>query len=189
MRKKIWTKEKIQNHILERQGKEALNSGYYASTYPKVFAAAERTFGSWCEAIESCGIDYNTVRKYKKWTKESVLDEVRRLAKANEPLNSQYAQNNYKPLYMAAIKNFKKWGRTLTRAGIKYEDVRLNRSMSEEEIKEKIRALHYNNENLSYTNMRKNHQHLLAAAIKKLGNGSWPSALLKCYVFTKYIKK
>ena len=114
MFKKIWHEEMIQNHILERQGKEALNSHYYATTYPDVYAAAERTFGSWGEAIESCGIDYNTIRKYKSWTKQGVLDEVRRLAKANEPLHSQYAQNNYKPLYMASIKRFKNWGHTVT---------------------------------------------------------------------------
>ena len=51
MFKKIWYEEVIQNHILERQGKEALNSHYYATNYPDVYAAAERTFGSWGELL------------------------------------------------------------------------------------------------------------------------------------------
>ena len=186
MFKKIWYEEMIQNHILERQGKEALNSRYYATTYPDVYAAAERTFGSWGEAIESCGIDYNTIRKYKSWTKQTVLDEVRRLAKANEPLHSQYAQNNYKPLYMASIKRFKNWGHTLTSAGIKYDEVRLRRSMTKEDIKKEILALFRNKENLSYTNMRENYQYLLAAGMKKLGDGSWARARRQCGILTNY---
>jgi len=186
MFKKIWHEEKIQNHILERQGSEALNSRYYATTYPDVYAAAERTFGSWGEAIESCGIDYNTIRKYKSWTKQAVLDEVRRLAKANEPLHSQHAQNNYKPLYMASIKRFKNWGHTLTSAGIKYDEVRLRRSMTKDDIKKEILALFRNKENLSYTNMRENYQYLLAAGMKKLGDGSWARARRQCGILTNY---
>ena len=186
MFKKIWYEEMIQNHILERQGNEALNSRYYATTYPDVYAAAERTFGSWGEAIESCGIDYHTIRKYKSWTKQAVLDEVRRLAKANEPLHSQYAQNNYKPLYMASVKRFKNWGHTLTSAGIKYDEVRLRRSMTKEDIKKEILALFRNKENLSYTNMRENYQYLLAAGMKKLGDGSWARARRQCGILTNY---
>jgi len=186
MFKKIWYEEIIQNHILERHGKEALNSYYYATTYPDVYAAAERTFGSWGEAIESCGIDYNTIRKYKVWTKQVVLDEIRRLAKDKEPLYSQYAQNNYKALYMASIKRFKNWGHALKSAGIKYEDVRLRRSMSEEEIKKEILVLFRKKENLSYTNMRENYQYLLAAGMKKIGDGSWARARRQCGILTNY---
>lgn len=46
------------------------------------------------------------IKKYKSWTMQSVLDEIRRLAKAGEPLFSQHAQDHNKPLYMAAIKRF-----------------------------------------------------------------------------------
>lgn len=186
MFKKIWHEEMIQHHILERQGKEPLNSYYYATNYPDVYAAAERTFGSWGEAIESCGIDYDSVRKYKSWTKQAVLDEIRRLAKENEPLYSQYAQNNHKSLYMASIKRFKNWGNALRSAGIKYNDVRLRRSMTEEEIKKEILALFRKKENLSYTSMRENHQYLLAAGMKKLGDGSWAKARRQCGILTNY---
>lgn len=186
MFKKIWYAEMIQNHILERQGKEPLNSYYYATNYPDVYAAAERTFGSWGDAIESCGIDYSTVRKYKTWTKQAVLDEIRRLSKEGEPLHSQYAQTNRKALYMAAVKRFKNWGHALKSAGIKYENIRLRRSMSEGEIKKEILKLFRRKENLSYTNMRKNYQYLLAAGMKKLGDGSWARARRQCGILKNY---
>lgn len=186
MFKKIWFPEMIQHHILERHGKEPLNSYYYATHYPDVYAAAERTFGSWGEAIEACGLDYRTVRKYKSWTKQAVLDEIRRLAKADEPLYSQYAQNHYKPLYMAAIKRFRNWGHALKSAGIKYDEIRLRRSMTENEIKKEILNLFRQKENLSYTSMRENHQYLLAAGMKKLGDGSWAKARRQCGILTNY---
>ena len=84
MFKQIWFPEMVQHHIMSRHGKEDLNSRYYATTYPDVYAAAERTFGSWGEAIESCGLDYSLIKKYKSWTKQSVLDEIRRLAKEGD---------------------------------------------------------------------------------------------------------
>ncbi len=186
MFKKIWHEEMIQNHLLERQGKEPLNSHYYATNYSSVYAAAERTFGSWEKAIESCGIDYSTVRKYKSWTRQTVLDEIRRLAQKNEPLHSKYAQNNYKPLYMASIKRFTNWGNALKKAGIKYDNVRLRRSMTQAEIKKEILELFREKENLSYTNMRENYQYLLAAGMKKLGDGSWARARRECGILTNY---
>ncbi|MDD5728871.1 MAG: hypothetical protein PHV59_09925 [Victivallales bacterium] len=186
MFKKIWSAEIIQNHILARQGKEPLNSYYYASNYPDVYAAAERTFGSWGSAIEACGIDYKTVRKYKVWSRQRVLDRIHELAQADEPLYSQYAQNHHKALYMAALKRFGNWGQALRSAGIKYDAVRLRRSMTPEEIKKEILRLFRNKENLSYTNMRENHQYLLAAAMKKLGSGSWGRARRQCGILTNY---
>ena len=65
MFKKIWYPEMIQNHILSRNGKEPLNSYYYATNYPDVYAAAERIFGSWGSAIEAAGLDYSKIKKYK----------------------------------------------------------------------------------------------------------------------------
>ena len=80
MFKQIWFPEMIQQHILSRLDKEPLNSRYYSTNYQDVYAAAERVFGSWGGAIESCGLDYSLIKKYKSWTKQSVLDEIRRLA-------------------------------------------------------------------------------------------------------------
>ena len=186
MFKQIWFPEMVQHHIMSRHGKEDLNSRYYATTYPDVYAAAERTFGSWGEAIESCGLDYSLIKKYKSWTKQSVLDEIRRLAKAGEPLFSQHAQDHHKPLYMAAIKRFGNWGKALQSAGVDYKSVRLRRSMTAADIKKEVLALFRSGESLSYTNMRKNYLYLQAVAMKKLGDGSWARARRECGILTNY---
>ncbi len=61
-----WTAHAIKQHILSNDGVEPLNSHYYAVNYPDVYAAAERMFGGWQYAIESCGLDYEKIRKYKR---------------------------------------------------------------------------------------------------------------------------
>lgn len=186
MFEKIWHPEMIQHHILERVNKEPLNSHYYANTYPDVYAAAERTFGSWGDAIISCGLDYRDIRKYRTWSRQAVLDAIREYAASGEPLYSQYAQNNFKPLYMAAIKRYGNWGRAVQAAGIPYSKVRLRRCMTQDEIRAEILDLFRRNESLSYTHMRENYQYLLAAGMKKLGNGSWARARKQCGILTNY---
>ena len=186
MFKQIWFPEMIQQHILSRLDKEPLNSRYYATNYQDVYAAAERVFGSWGGAIESCGLDYSLIKKYKSWTRQSVLDEIRRLAKAGEPLFSQHAQDHHKPLYMAAIKRFGNWGKALQSAGVDYKSVRLRRSMTTAEIKREVLALFRSGESLSYMNMRANYLYLQAVAMRKLGDGSWARARRECGILTNY---
>ena len=182
----IWFPEMVQHHIMSRHGKEDLNSHYYATNYPDVYAAAERTFGSWGEAIESCGLNYSLIKKYKSWTRQTVLDEIRRLAKEGEPLFSQHAQNHHKPLYMAAIKRFGNWGKAIQAAGVDYKSVRLRRSMTTAEIKREVLALFRSGESLSYMHMRNNYLYLQAAAMKRLGDGSWARARRECGILTNY---
>jgi hypothetical protein len=58
---KKWDDTSIINHIMARHGRKPLNSHYYSTRYPAVYAAAERIFGSWKNAIEACGLDYGTI--------------------------------------------------------------------------------------------------------------------------------
>lgn len=186
MFKKLWHPQMIVNHIMVRIDKEPLNSYYYATHYPDVYAAAEREFGSWKDAIEAAGLDYSTIRKYRSWTRQAVIEEIKKCAANGESLNSQFAQNNKKPLYMAAVKRFRSWGQAVRLAGIDYDKVRLRRSMTKAQIKREILDLFRQRVDLSYTNMRKNYQYLLAAGMKKLGSGSWANARRYCGILTNF---
>jgi len=186
MFKKIWHQQMIMDHILARKDKEPLNSYYYATHYPDVYAAAEREFGSWKDAIEACGLDYNSIRKYRSWTRQLVIEEIKQAAENGESLNSQYAQNHRKPLYMASVKRFRSWGQAVRLAGLDYDKIRLRRSMTKAQIKREIVDLFRQRIDLSYTNMRKNYQYLLASGMKKLGNGSWDNARKECGIITNF---
>jgi len=186
MFKRRWYDKLILDHILARHGKEPLNSHYYASNYPDVYAAAERFFVSWRDAIEAAGFNYDEIRKYKKWSVKKILEEIKKMRKAKKPLNSKYIQDNNRPLYMAVIKRYKSWGKALSAAGIDYKKVRIRKMMTKAEIKEEILKLHKRKVDLAYPNMRANHLALLASAMKKLGDGSWDKARKKCGIHTNY---
>ena len=62
---KKWDAISIISHIMSKHGKKPLNSSYYSTNYTAVYAAAERIFGSWKNAIEACGLDYSTIGKYR----------------------------------------------------------------------------------------------------------------------------
>lgn len=175
-----WDAESLKEHILSRHGVEPLNSYYYATHYPAVYAAAERMFGSWGDAIAACGLDYDAIRKYKVWNKEKILAEIRERHSRAEQLNSGYIQDNNHSLYMASIRAFGSWGNAMRKAGVDYEKIRLRRSWDETRVREAIISLYRSGADLAAPNMRMHYQYLLAAGAKKLGNGSWAVARTAC---------
>ena len=181
-----WDDTSIINHIMSKQGKKPLNSSYYSTNYPAVYAAAERIFGSWKNAIEACGLDYSTIRKYRIWSKEIIIKEIKKIHKSGQSLNSKCAYKTNRPLYMAAVKRYKNWGTAVSAAGIDYGKVRLRRMMSKAEIKKEILELYHRNVDLTYSNIRDNHLYLLAAGMKKVGNGSWAKARKVCGICENY---
>ena len=186
MFKRRWNGESIIDHVMSHKKRTPLNSSYYATNFPAVYAAAERIFGSWGAAIEACGLDYSKIRKYRTWSKKGVIEEIHKRHRAKKSLTSSYIQNNEKRLYMASVKRFKSWGAAVRASGIDYSKVMLRRKMSKTDIKEEILALYSRHVDLAYPNMREKYQYLLAAGMKKLGNGSWDQARKKCGIKINY---
>ncbi|MFA6567952.1 MAG: hypothetical protein WCS96_07040 [Victivallales bacterium] len=180
MFRRKWDGKSIIDHIMSKYGRKPLNSAYYATNYSAVYAAAERIFGSWKYAIEACGLDYSTIRKYRIWSKEIIIREIKKRHKSGQSLSSNYTCKSNRPLYMAAMKRYKNWGAAVSAAGFDYRKVRLRRSMSKADIKKEILELYRRNVDLAYPNMREKYQYLLAAGMKKLGNGSWAKARKVC---------
>jgi hypothetical protein len=138
MFKRIWQPEMIIEHILARNGRERLNSHYYATTYPDVYAAAERLFGSWKDAIKAAGLDYSKICRYRRWSRDKVIRSIKEVHANGQPINSSSAQESNKPLYMAALNRFGNWENAVKASGIDYGKVRVRRSMSKTAIKREI---------------------------------------------------
>ncbi len=81
-------------------------------------------FNSWAKAIEACGLDYrkdiftNAVIPNKKWTKESVIEEILKLKHNNKPLNNKYIKQNYGGLERGARQVFGSWKEAIEASGL-----------------------------------------------------------------------
>ena len=181
-----WRREMVVGHIISKQGRVPLHSSFYTARYPDVHAAGCRLFGSWKATIEACGIDYDEVRRYRRWTKAKVLNEIKVLKEAGQPINSQHVQDHHKPLYHASLKRFGSWNKTLKAAGIDHRRVMLRRGLSKTEIREAVIALRKECADLAYPGMRRRNSRLLAAAMRRLGGGSWAEARRRCGVHRNY---
>ena len=59
---------------------EPLYANHVRQNFQELLAASIRYFGSWQKALEVTGIQYEEVRKYRKWSKEVIVEEIRNLA-------------------------------------------------------------------------------------------------------------
>lgn len=125
---KAWTKRKILERIQELHRREVDLSWRNVSTNvdPALAAAAVRPnrFGSWREALEAAGLNYDEIRRYREWDETAVVREVREMHDAGEPVNSREVQENLPPLFHAARRRFDQWDRVLEAAGLDADQIR-----------------------------------------------------------------
>jgi len=117
-----WTKEAILARIRE------LYAGGHDLSWTHVSRVADpqlasvaiqkNRFGSWRAAVEAAGFDYEEVSRYRRWSPERVIEEVRTLAHDGQPLNSKAVQRQHCALFTAGRRHFGSWDRALTAAGL-----------------------------------------------------------------------
>jgi len=123
--KQKWSKEKIVETIkdLKKQNIDISASNISRNHIPLFTAACSRRyFSSWANAVKAAGIDYNQIleagkirrrKKLTKWSKEQVLEEVRKA----ESQNLLTTYRNRLALYSAARREFGSWKQALEAAG------------------------------------------------------------------------
>jgi hypothetical protein len=132
-----WTREMVILRIRELHARGSDLSWSKISSSegdPAMAAAAVRVnlgFGTWHDAVTEAGVDYEQVARYRHWTPERVVEEIRRLAQLKAPLSSKLVQQNHPPLYNAAKRRFKQWDRALEAAGLDPDKVRVRRGSSD----------------------------------------------------------
>ena len=104
-RYKSWEDENIIEEIrrLSDQGAD-LSSKKMDETANSLIATARRRFGSWGEAVRRAGLDYDQIRRRKRWTNEMIARDIRSIADQGTPLTSTEVRQKNPALFAAACK-------------------------------------------------------------------------------------
>lgn len=174
-----WTSEQVLGEIRSwRERGEPLYANHVRLNFQELLAASIRYFGSWQKAVEMAGIPYEQVRKYRKWSNETIIQEIRDLHARGVDLSFRsMALSQHNSMVYAAIrpKYFGSWKAALEAAGLESEEIYRYRSWEETDILEEIRRLKAEGADLSSKAMDENSNRLIATARRRFGN--WGRAL------------
>lgn len=122
-----WTDERIIARIRELAdaGMDLSWRHVSHSLDPSLAAAATKLhhFGSWRAAIAAAGLDYEAIRRYRRWSDEEVLRQIRERQAQGLGLNAKTLERESAALITAARRRFPAWHTSLTAAGIDYHTV------------------------------------------------------------------
>jgi len=174
-----WTSDQVLGEIRTwRDRGEPLYANHVRLKFQELLAASIRYFGSWQKAVEMAGIPYEQVRKYRKWSKEAIIQEIRELHSRGVDLSFRaMALSQHNSMVYAAIrpKYFGSWKTALEAAGLESEEIYRYRSWEETDILDEIRRLKAEGADLSSKSMDENSNRLIATARRRFGN--WGRAL------------
>jgi len=126
-RYKSWTRDRIVERIkeLHAQGVDLSWRNVCLNVDPQLAAAATKKshFGSWREALETAGLDYDSIRKYREWDDERILKMVRDFHTSGKELNAKNMEIEDITLITAARRRFDSWHQALTAAGLDYKEI------------------------------------------------------------------
>jgi len=127
-RYKSWTSERIIKRIqeLHKAGEDLSWRHISTEVDPQLAAAATRlnSFGSWRNAIESAGLDYDAIRRYKDWDEDRILEDLRSRQAQGQPLNAGEVCVSDTALITAARRTFGRGGGALEAAGLDAGQIR-----------------------------------------------------------------
>lgn len=182
-RRRKWTREHILQRIreLHAAGEDLSHSAAKRRhQYLVVVAINDRFFGSWRQAVEAAGIDYEAVSKHEYWTRERIVERIRELHAGGERLSHEEAKRRHGALVSAASspRYFGSWGAAIRAAGLDYDAVRRINRWSREKILATIRELHAQGQPVTNSNMRRlGYRGMMEAASRAENFGSWAAAL------------
>ncbi|HEX3000392.1 MAG TPA: hypothetical protein VHR86_09190 [Armatimonadota bacterium] len=174
-----WSKDEIAMEIrsLYLDGEE-LNYTSVEKNHLALLRAACRYFGSWKDAVEFAGLDYEKIRKYKVWTKAKIIERIQQLRRDAVDLSWRNISTQVDPaLAAAAIRpnRFGCWRTALEEAGLDYDEIRRYREWDKGTVVKEVREKFEAGEALNSRNMQEQEPPLFHAARRRFDN--WDGAL------------
>ena len=176
-----WTRRTIIEEIRRLHGAgEELNYASAEENHLNLVRAAAWHYGTWKRAIETAGLSYDDVSKYRRWTKERIIQGIREYQAAGGDLSWRVISAEGAPALAAAAvrKNigFATWYDAVTAAGINYEKIARYRHWTPERVVKEIQQLAEKEAPLSSKLVQGNHPPLYNAAKRRFGQ--WDAALI-----------
>lgn len=177
-----WTRRSIIEEIRTlHSGGEELNYSSAEESHLSLVQAAAWHFGTWKRAVETAGFDYDSVSKYRRWTRERVVAAIREHHKAGRDLSWCVISSakGDPPLAAAAVRSnigFETWHDAVEAAGIDYDKIARYRHWTPERVVTEIQALAQKGAPLSSKMVQNNHPPLYNAAKRRFKQ--WDLALV-----------
>ncbi|MDF2439724.1 MAG: hypothetical protein JWN98_708 [Abditibacteriota bacterium] len=174
-----WTRKGIVAEIqqLHRDG-AALNYAAAEAHYLQLMRAAAWHFGTWRHAVETAGIDYSALSKYRRWGRDRIIERIRELHHEGADLSWRSISLEIDPALAAAAlrpNGFASWRQAIAAAGLDIEEVARYQAWDAERVIQEIHALHREKKPMSSKLVQINNQSLFCAARRRFG--SWDEAL------------
>jgi len=174
-----WNKEAVAMEIVSvHEAGENLSYSNITGTNMALLRAAIRHFGSWEAAVTFAGIDYETIRRYKSWTRERIIARIQELHGEGYDLSWHNVRLNVDPqLAAAAAKkaHFGSWQKAVEAAGLDYESIRRYRSWDDQRVLNLVRGFAERGTRLNAKNIQSEDITLITAARRRFD--SWSGAL------------
>lgn len=157
---------------------EELNYSSVEREHLNLTRAAAWHFGNWRGAVEAAGIEYDDIRKYRRWSRERVLARIRELHKSGADLNWRAVSTQVDPSLAAAalrIGDFATWRDAIAAAGLDIENVARYRFWDEARVLAALRDAREHGDSLSSKAAQQRDQPLFCAARRRFG--TWNNAL------------
>lgn len=147
MDRKFWTAEKVRDRILELSRESCPpNFNHVQIEEHSLCRAAIRIFGSWKNAIETCGIEYDSgrIKRNVHWTIEMAVKEVKARHLRGLPITAKAVMKEHPALYYGARRLGGKgeWRKILEAAGFCAKDLFPLRKWTKEKVISEIVRLH-----------------------------------------------
>jgi hypothetical protein len=128
-----------------------------------------RLFGSWDRALHAAGLDADEVNRYRKWTREGIVIELKQRHRDHESLNSGAIQKEDPSLHAAAARHFNNYDDALRAAKLDPEKFRERRKWQPEDVIRGLKSTHRARRPLSDSVVRRDHPALYGAAVRLFG--------------------
>jgi hypothetical protein len=183
MPRRVWTREKLIEHIRELHAQGAdMSAAATMRRDSSLFASARSRshFGSWSAAIAAAGLDYDGIRRiHHRWSRDEIVRQIRAHYEDGQDLLAPEFKDKYRDLYLAACSQryFRSWRNAIVAAGLDHEKMREKYVWTQDRILRTIREMHREGERLSWSHIEESCPGIYRAARRPENFGSWRNAL------------